>query len=89
VRGLLPAEVTERPDRMGFALPARPLIRALLPDARTAIDETRLLSTPWVERGAAERMLAGFADGDDRAADAVWRLFALAVWAREFDAALA
>jgi hypothetical protein len=34
-------------------------------------------------------MLARFANGDGRAADAVWRLFALAVWAREFDVALA
>jgi hypothetical protein len=89
VRGLLPAEVTERPDRMGFALEAAPLMRALLPEARTAVADTRLFSTPWVDGAAAEAMLARFASGDDRAAGAVWRVFALAVWAREFGVALA
>jgi asparagine synthase (glutamine-hydrolysing) len=89
VRDLLPAEVTERPDRMGFALPAREMIRALLPDARAALADTRLLHSPWVERGATERMLAHFEAGEGGAADAAWRLFALAVWAREFDVPLA
>jgi hypothetical protein len=89
VRGLLPAEVTERPDRMGFALEAAPLVRALLSEARAALADTRLLSAPWVDGPEAEAMLSRFAGGDDGAADAVWRLFALAVWAREFDVALA
>jgi asparagine synthase (glutamine-hydrolysing) len=88
-RALLPAEVTERPDRMGFALEAAPVVRALLPGARAVLAETRLLSAPWIEARETEAMLARFAGGDDGAADAVWRLFALAVWAREFDVALA
>ena len=68
---------------------APPLLRSLLPDARAAIAETRLLSTPWFDGAATEAMLEGFAGGDDRPADAVWRLYALALWAREFDVALA
>ena len=53
------------------------------------MSDTRLFSAPWIDGPQAEAMLARFAAGDDGAVDAVWRLFALAVWARGFDVALA
>jgi asparagine synthase (glutamine-hydrolysing) len=87
-RDVLPAEVTDRPDRMGFALDAGTLMRALSGHARDAILDGGVLSAPCFERAEAHRMLERFAAGDDTHAAEVWRLYALALWAREFDVAV-
>ena len=84
-RPLLPPEVVDRPDRMGFVLPSAARTRDLLPDTRAAVAGSGLLSGPWLVRAEAERLLDRFAAGDDRRAPEVWRLYALATWAREFD----
>jgi asparagine synthase (glutamine-hydrolysing) len=87
-RGFLPAEVTERPDRMGFAVPADRLMRALLAEARAAILEGGLRSEPLLDRPRVVRLLERFASGDARRAHEVWRLYAAATWAGETGVAL-
>jgi len=84
-RPLLPPEVVERRDRVGFALPTTVRTRDLLPETRAAVAESAVLSGPWLVRAEAERLLDRFAAGDDRRAPEVWRLYALATWARELD----
>lgn len=88
-RRTLPREVTERPDRMGFAMPTRALMRELAPDVRAAVLDDGLLGARWFVRRRAERLLDRFAAGDDDLAEPAWRLYAMAVWAREFGVALA
>ena len=63
-RAFLPPEVTERPDRLGFAVPAGALMGALLPDVRAAIQDSGILSSRWLHRTPALRMLDRFAAGD-------------------------
>jgi asparagine synthase (glutamine-hydrolysing) len=87
-RALLPPEVTDRPDRVGFAVPAGALMGDLLPDVRAAIRDGGILSSPWFHGPQALRMLDRFAAGDAARAPEVWRVYAFALWAREFDVAL-
>jgi len=80
--------VTERPDRLGFGLPEAPLLSALAGHMRARIEEGSLLRTPWVDPLGVRALLDRHAGGDTAAGRAVWRLHALATWAREFDVAL-
>lgn len=88
MRGLVPPEVTERPDRLGFALPERALLRGFWPHASEAVAACGLLDGPWLRSGAARALVAAYEAGDDAEARSLWRLAALALWAREFDVAL-
>jgi hypothetical protein len=74
---------------VGFALPEHALLRALAPDAREAVEASRLLDGPYVNRAPAQALLEGHAAGDDSEARGVWRFFALALWAGEFGVPLA
>jgi asparagine synthase (glutamine-hydrolysing) len=87
-RGFLPPEVTERPDRLGFAVPADGLLRALLADVRAKVRDAGILSHPVFDRPQALRLLDRFAAGDARRAYEVWRLYAAACWAGELGVAL-
>jgi asparagine synthase (glutamine-hydrolysing) len=87
-RGLVPAEVTERSDRMGFALPERTLMRSLWPHVRETLEQTRLPAAPCFREAEVKGLLASYGGGDETEARTVWRLHALALWAREFDVQL-
>jgi len=87
-RAVVPPVVTERPDRLGFGLPEAPLLSALAGHMRARIEEGSLLRTPWVDAVGVRALLDRHAGGDTAAGRAVWRLHALATWAREFDVAL-
>jgi len=88
-RSLLPASVTERPERLGFAVPDGPLITDLWPRMREVVGDDAFMSHPCFDR----RRLTSFLDGFDprRARDrqAAWRLYALGLWTRELGAAIA
>jgi asparagine synthase (glutamine-hydrolysing) len=87
-RQSVPPAITGRPDRMGFALPERELMRALWPHVRETVEETRLLQAPCFRAREAAGLLRDYERGDDGQARAVWRLHALALWTREFDVQL-
>jgi len=87
-RAVVPPAVTERPDRLGFGLPEGALLRAIAPDMHGAITASALPRSAWVEKDQLRALLDRHRAGDDTEARAVWRLFALATWAHEFDAAL-
>jgi asparagine synthase (glutamine-hydrolysing) len=90
VRGLVPSEVTDRADRLGFALPERALLRGFWPLGREVVAASGLLDAPrWVRPRAARALAAGYEAGDDAEARTLWRLAALSLWAREFDVTLA
>jgi len=85
-RRYLPAEVTERTDRMGFGTPDVMLLSDMWPDI-----EARVLgianATPF-RRGEVEHFLKDYREGVERDARAVWRLYALARWMEEFGVVL-
>jgi asparagine synthase (glutamine-hydrolysing) len=87
-RGLVPPAIVERADRMGFGLPEPALMRALWPEVRRTLGETRLLGAPCFRRPQAEALVRRYEGGQDHDARTVWRLHALALWAREFDVQL-
>jgi len=87
-RSLLPAFVTERPERVGFAVPEGPLIGEMWPRMREVVGDHAFMTSPCFERRRLESFLEGFdpARGLDRQAG--WRLYALALWARELGASI-
>ena len=87
-RGMVPPEVTERADRMGFALPERALMRSLWPHVRETLEAARLSAAPCFREAETKALLAAYDGGRDEEARTVWRLHALALWAREFDVEL-
>jgi asparagine synthase (glutamine-hydrolysing) len=87
-RRVVPPAVTERSDRLGFGLPEAALLRETATHLHEVIASSGLRATPWVEPRALDALLERHRRGDDTEARAVWRLFALATWAREFGAAL-
>jgi asparagine synthase (glutamine-hydrolysing) len=82
-RGLLPPEITDRPDRMGFPLPQTRLLR----EAAGALDGLvrAALGAPCLVAAEAERTWSGFMRGDAGDAGAAWRLAAFALWTHAFD----
>jgi len=87
-RDRVPPEITERRDRMGFALPDGELIRGMWPAVRARVDEDGFLRQPCIRPAALRRFLDDFERGRHQDARAVWRLYALAVWIAEFDVVL-
>lgn len=88
-RERVPPEITERRDRMGFAIPDTELIRGgMWPAVRSLVDEDGFLRQPCVRAMAVRRFLDDFERQRHQDARAVWRLYALAVWATEFDVVL-
>jgi asparagine synthase (glutamine-hydrolysing) len=88
-RSLLPPSVTERPERLGFAVPDGPLIAELWPRMREVVADHAFLTSPCFD----QRKLASFVEGFDprRAGDrqGAWRLYALGLWRGELGAAIA
>jgi asparagine synthase (glutamine-hydrolysing) len=87
-RSLLPPSVTERPERLGFAVPDGPLIAELWPRMREVVGDDAFRAWPCFDR----RKLASFLEGFDprRARDrqVAWRLYALGLWTRELGASI-
>ena len=86
-RSLLPPEITERVDRMGFPLPQARLLReaaaALDPVVRTALGARCLV------KEEAERLWTSFTRGTPCDEAGAWRLAAFALWMHAFDVRLA
>lgn len=88
-RRYLPLSITERRDRMGFATPEESFLRdSMMPVVRRDIELELLgedsIFVPEAIRGTLDR----FEQGKSRDFRSVWRLWAAAVWRREFDVAL-
>jgi asparagine synthase (glutamine-hydrolysing) len=87
-RSLLPAVVTERPERLGFAVPDGPLIGELWPRMREVVGDHAFMASPCFERRRLDSFLEGFDPRRGRDRQAGWRLYALALWAREHGASI-
>jgi asparagine synthase (glutamine-hydrolysing) len=84
-RTLLPAEITERRDRMGFAVPDAAWMRKdLLPAVREAVLRPEFENNPCFARGGVAELLRGFEKGQVRDYRAVWRVWMLALWQQRF-----
>src|SRR5262249_14940140 len=76
-RQTLPAEITERRDGAGFALPEARLMRALWPSLRERVLDPGFLGEPCLDATGVRALAAGFEAGDDAATRPLWRLHAL------------
>ena len=85
---LLPRQITERSDRMGFGMPGERMLRAIPEQIRDTVGEAAFAGSGWFDRAALDRFVRGFEAGAHRDAALLWRLFALAVWRREFGVSL-
>jgi asparagine synthase (glutamine-hydrolysing) len=88
-RRLLPAEITERTDRMGFGTPDHALFRNGLSGAARERLEGGFLESGCFDRVAIRRFVDDFAVGRHQDVRGLWRLFALAAWRDEFEARIA
>lgn len=77
-RDILPREVTERRDRMGFGTPEESMLRDRL------LREVNSAALPMVRRPQAERFVERFQRGEHHDFRALWRLYALGIWMDEF-----
>ncbi len=85
-RGLIPAEITERADRMGFAMPDGQMLRgAMWPAVAQIVRDRSLLDAPCLSGRAAARLIDDFESGRSHDHRAIWRLYALALWREQFD----
>jgi len=88
-RTLLPTEITERRDRMGFATPDAAWLRGTLwPRVREAVSNDSVLSSACFDSRRARRFIDGFERGEHRDARAIWRIWMLAVWTRRFSVSI-
>ena len=85
-RSLLPASVTDRPERLGFAVPDGPLLGEMWPRMREVVGDDGFASTACFDRGRLRAFLEGFDPRRGRDRHGAWRLYALALWTRELGA---
>ena len=84
-RRYVPAEITERGDRMGFGTPDEAMIRSPLRDTiAEAVNDPAFRSAGWVDAPGATGFLLDFQRGGQSDYRAVWRLYALSRWASRF-----
>jgi asparagine synthase (glutamine-hydrolysing) len=88
-RSLLPSSVTERPERLGFAVPDGPLIAELWPRMRETLGDDAFMASACFDRRKLASFLDGFDPGRGRDRHAAWRLYALGLWSQEFVVSLA
>jgi asparagine synthase (glutamine-hydrolysing) len=84
-RRYLPPVVTERKDRMGFAIPEAMLLREIWRDVAARLRS--VAAFPAFPPGTVEGLLARFEVGEIGVIRAVWRVYALSRWIEEFDLA--
>jgi asparagine synthase (glutamine-hydrolysing) len=84
--GLLPREITDRADRLGFSVPDADLLRESAPALDPFVDG--VLGAPCLVRAQAEREWSDFRKGRLVDRSRAWRLAALGLWAAAFDVAI-
>lgn len=84
--GLLPREITDRADRLGFSVPDADLLSA----SAAALDPfvERVLGATCLVRAQAGRAWSDFRQGRLADRSQAWRLAALGLWAASFDVAI-
>ena len=83
-RRWLPADVTERRDRIGFGLPQERWVRELWPSIRPVVSDDSFLGRDAFHRAAIRRFLDDFDAGRSSDSASIWRLYSLAIWEKEF-----
>ncbi len=88
-RTILPSQITERRDRMGFATPDAVWLRGpLWPVAREELSDSEALSSDCFDSKRVRTFVEDFERGDHHDARAIWRIWMLAVWTRNFGVAI-
>jgi hypothetical protein len=87
-RSLLPAAVTERPERLGFAVPDGPLITQMWPSMREVVADDGFMQSACFDRRKVASFVEGFDARRGRDRQGGWRLYALALWRRELGASI-
>jgi asparagine synthase (glutamine-hydrolysing) len=88
MRGIVPDQILDRRDKIGFAVPVRTWLPAI-PDVLELLDD--VMALPPINRAAIAASVAGLRDGktpSERESFLLWRLVGLAAWARRFGVAI-
>ncbi|MEO8033320.1 MAG: asparagine synthase (glutamine-hydrolyzing) [Acidobacteriota bacterium] len=89
-RDVVPPEITERADRMGFASPESRMIRETLwPEMRRGIRAFAAEHPFIVDRTGVERLIRAFESGSLTVTRPLWRLYATHLWQAEFSVDMA
>lgn len=84
-RRRLPARITERPDRVGFALPTQKWMRnGLRQSAQDSVTDSSFRSAPFFREEPLRRLFANYQSGQNGDASVIWRLHSLAIWKSVF-----
>jgi len=86
MKGLVPAEILERRDKIGFAMPLSKLNRQSEPWLRSVLADAA--GIPVLRASEVQRQLALTLSGqasDTGSQRLLWRWLSLVTWAREFD----
>ena len=84
-RQRVPAEITERADRMGFGTPDFAMLRGpMWPTVHDVVGDPVFLASACLVRSRTMRFLDDFGAGRHQDFRAIWRLYALAVWTEVF-----
>lgn len=88
-RRLIPAEITERRDRMGFGVPDGRMVRGgMWPSIRELLVHGPILDGPCFDARTARQFVTAFESGGHDDFRAIWRLYALGLWQAAFDVRL-
>ena len=84
-RRYVPAKITERPDRLGFGTPDEDMIRGpLAATIAETVNDPIFRNGGWFLTSKASLYVSDFQRGQHNDYRAVWRIFALSRWARQF-----
>lgn len=86
MRGLVPNEILDRKDKIGFATPERRWLGELAPWVDSILTPDRLARTPAISAVAARREWHAVRDGKARFDWRIWRMVNLVRWAEVWDA---
>jgi asparagine synthase (glutamine-hydrolysing) len=88
MRGIIPAEVCERRDKLGFTTPEQVWFSALKPTVLDAVEST-LRRFPGLLNAAGTRQLAaGMVEGRRPVSFDLWRIINLGIWGEKFGVSL-
>jgi asparagine synthase (glutamine-hydrolysing) len=82
-RGVLPEEIRNRRDKLGFAPPEGIWLRGPLHEwAEDILSSAHFRQREWIDTRALDRVWARFKDGEAALHTVIWRWLSLEVWAR-------
>jgi len=83
IRGIVPEEIRNRRDKLGFAPPEHLWLRGPLREwTQDILSSAQFRQRDWIDTSALDRVRARFDDGESALHTVLWRWLSLEIWAR-------